>query len=55
MIRGAFILAVGFALGYGHAMSQMPEIREGIAAVKREWAQADAEADHNDTEGETPQ
>lgn len=53
MIRGAFILAVGFALGYGHAMSQMPEIQEGIAVLKKEWAQADAGGDHND-EGETP-
>lgn len=35
MIRGALILAVGFGLGYGKAMSEQDAISEVVGHVKR--------------------
>lgn len=45
MIRGACILAVGFALGYAKAMSEVPEAKEFLEALKKEWARSSAKTE----------
>lgn len=52
MIRGACILAVGFALGYAKALSEVPEAREFLEALKKEWAKMETEAEADETPDE---
>lgn len=53
MLRGAFILALGYIAGYSHAASQNAEIARVVQDIKRAWAEADAQTEtDNTTEGE---
>lgn len=41
MFRGAFILAMGYALGYAHAASQNEQISKTVQDLKQAWKDAD--------------
>lgn len=45
MIRGALIFAAGLVIGYSKAMSEVPEAKEFLEALKKEWAQSSVEVD----------
>lgn len=43
MIRGAFILIVGFSLGYAKCMSEQPEVKGAAVAFKEFFVEAQKE------------
>jgi len=58
MLRGAFILAVGYIAGFAHATARNDEVARIAQEVKRVWADLGAEptttSDDDVVEGETP-
>jgi len=56
MLRGAFILAVGYITGFAHATARNDEVAKIAQEVKRVWADLGDETTSDDdvVEGETP-
>lgn len=55
MIRGAFILAVGFALGYGKAMSEQEAVSETLGRLKEFLDEVSAAKDKDKDGQEKPE
>ena len=58
VIKGTLILAVGFGLGYGKALYDMPDIRDGVLIViqllKETNEELKAKEEQKDAEPDTP-
>lgn len=56
MIRGAFILAVGFTAGCAYTAAHNDEITQTVQDIKKAWAKVDQPENSAETpEGDLPQ
>jgi len=50
MLRGAFILAIGYIAGYSHAAARNDEIAKTVLDIKKAWAEASETLTNSDDE-----